>query len=223
MEANQNPQDEDIRAREMLELLTARAETPAPGVAAEPRQEYVPKDRFDEVLERARRAEDQADRMIRQGLAGRQEQEPDKPEEWDDGVADQIMPILDYKLQQHMQRLEQRLDPIIQDANRRRGMEVLNKELPGFGDLQDEVKRRFDALPDDMKPQYDNIVGAKALYGEALAEKVARNQPNERRESSAARAHSVSGASGPVSDRMDPHGLSAEAFEKLLDRIREST
>jgi len=204
MEANRNGQNEDQSAREILDLLTGREsgqerEEPLQGQPAQEEQ-FVSKTRFDELLDRVRRAEERSETLMRDALSGRQNHEQGPT--WDPDVEEQVAPILEHRFQKFM------------------GERYLEENLPGFGDLKDEIKRRFEALPPEQREMYDNAVGAEALYGRIMAEKAAAMQ-RRRPPAMSSRAHSASG-SGSTSGREapDPHALSSQAFNSLLEDIK---
>lgn len=226
MDQDRQNQGEDLTAQELLALMQGEGAPPEgeDDKQQAQTQDFVPKDRFDEVMARMRRAEEQNDRLIRQGLAPREpQQEYQKPQDWDEEVAQQVLPILKHEFGQYQAQLLQQLEPLIQHATRQMGLERLKDTIPDFGDVEEQVRREFDALPDDQKSQYDNPVGAEALYGRVVARMRSSQQQAPRRTASTARAHSVTGTSGSAPDRLDPYNISPEAFERLLDKIREET
>lgn len=128
------------------------------------------RERLNQEIERRKRAESQLDTYVRSQVSRPQEPEldPDSVEE-----RDRIRPFLE----ENNRQLLVELAPIIQFVTRQMGLNQVEQNIPGFqNDLQSEVDALYEGLTPEEQQKYNSDVGAEALAGRILAQRVRQNK-----------------------------------------------
>ena len=192
----------------------------------------VPMGRFNEVNQRMRELERQnaqlMERMLQQPQQSGQQYQEDPLADLDPEVRGGIQQMI----QSSQNQVLEALAPLLQNARRNMGMEIVEGALPGFkDDLQGEVDAMFDSLSPEEQKAYDSEIGAQALAARVLH---ARLQKMQQQGPTMAQRRAVTAGgmpAGPAPGRRggaDPAAVDKavarmpqDNFDALVERIKE--
>lgn len=190
--------------------------------AKEPETEKtIPYSRFEEEVAARRRLEERLDDLMRVALNRGETQGPAPADESSDVDVDPevesiVRPIIERQLGSKLSEVEEILEERRQQQQLDRGEE----KLPGFKEVFPEVQRRYQALSDAEKSEYNSLPGALELAREILAERQGDtgHQDKKNLENLKRRAHSEDVPNPQRSSRRqitakDINAMSREQFE----------
>lgn len=183
-------------------------EDPEPEVEdPEPEEEaerQIPYSRFQETVDRAKRAEDRLDELMRMHLNGQQQDEPSEQTtpDVDPDVESVVKPIIDRELAH--------LEPLLQRQRTENQVAEAENLMPGFKDLWPQVQEEYKSLSPEQQAQFDSVTGAVALAGMIQA-RTPNTTPSAKKDLTR-RAHSESQPNPP---RTGARKISAEDINNM--------